>query len=62
MENISGNALADLKIKYHCILDDMYFGGISSETEVDGIDAGESIVVDTSDSILGDAEIVSITY
>lgn len=35
---------------------------ISSETEVDGIDAGESIVVDTSDSILGDAEIVSITY
>ena len=62
LENISGNALADLKIKYHCILDDMYFGGISSETEVDGIDAGESIVVDTSDSILGDAEIVSITY
>lgn len=62
MENISGNALANLKIKYHCMMDDMYFGGISSETEVAGLAAGETTTVDTSESILGDAEVVSITY
>lgn len=62
MENISGNALANLKIKYHCVMDDMYFGGISSETEVAGLAAGETTTVDTSESILGDAEVVSITY
>ena len=62
MENISGNALANLKIKYHCVMDDMYFGGISSETAVAGLAAGETTTVDTSESILGDAEVVSITY
>lgn len=62
LENISGEALGNMKIKYHCVLDDMYFGGISSETELAGIDAGEKTAVDTSESILGDAEVVSITY
>lgn len=62
LENISGDALANLKIKYHCVMDDMYFGGISSETEVAGLAAGETTTVDTSESILGDAEVVSITY
>lgn len=62
LENISGEALGNMKIKYHCLLDDMYFGGISSETELAGIDAGEKTAVDTSESILGDAEVVSITY
>ena len=62
MENISGDALENLKIKYHCVLDDMYFGGISSETEVVGLAAGETTTVDTSESILGDAEVVSIEY
>ena len=62
LENISGDALTNLKIKYHCVMDDMYFGGISSETEVAGLEAGETTTVDTSESILGDAEVVSITY
>ena len=62
MENISGNALENLKVKYHCILDDMYFGGISGETEIAGLAAGETTTVDTSESILGDAEVVSVTY
>ena len=62
LENISGDVLANLKIKYHCVMDDMYFGGISSETEVAGLAAGETTTVDTSESILGDAEVVSITY
>ena len=43
-------------------MDDMYFGGISSETEVARLEAGETTTVDTSESILGDAEVVSITY
>ena len=62
LENISGDALTNLKIKYHCVMDDMYFGGISSETEVARLEAGETTTVDTSESILGDAEVVSITY
>ena len=62
LENISGDALANLKIKYHCVMDDMYFGGISSETEVAGLAAGETTTVDTSESIFGVVEVVSITY
>lgn len=62
LENISGEELGNMKVKYHCVLDDMYFGGISSETELAGIAAGEKAALDTSESILGDAEVVSITY
>ena len=62
ISNISGDAIETMKVKYHCVMDDMYFGGISSETEVDGLAAGESTAVDTSESILGDADVVSITY
>lgn len=62
LSNISGETIETVKVKYHCILDDMYFGGLSSETEIDRINAGESAKADTSDSILGDAEIVSVTY
>lgn len=62
ISNISGDTIGTMKVKYHCVMDDMYFGGISSETEVDGLAAGESTAVDTSESILGDADVVSITY
>lgn len=62
ISNISGDAIGTMKVKYHCVMDDMYFGGISSETEVDGLAAGESTAVDTSESILGDADVVGITY
>lgn len=62
ISNISGDAIGTMKVKYHCVMDDMYLGGISSETEVDGLAAGESTAVDTSESILGDADVVSITY
>lgn len=62
ISNISGDAIGTMKVKYHCVMDDMYFGGISSESEVDGLAAGESTAVDTSESILGDADVVSITY
>ena len=62
ISNISGDAIGTMKVKYHCVMDDMYFGGISSETEVDGLAAGESTAVDTSESILGDADVVSIIY
>ena len=62
ISNISGDVIGTMKVKYHCVMDDMYFGGISSETEVDGLAAGESTAVDTSESILGDADVVSITY
>lgn len=62
ISNISGDAIGTMKVKYHCVMDDMYFGGISSETEVDGLAIGESTAVDTSESILGDADVVSITY
>lgn len=62
LENISGENLGNMKVKYHCVLDDMYFGGSSMETEVAGLAAGETTTVDTSESILGDAEVVSIAY
>lgn len=62
LENISGENLGNMKVKYHCVLDDMYFGGSSMETDVAGLAAGETTTVDTSESILGDAEVVSIAY
>ena len=62
LENISRELLGNIKVKYHCVLDALYFGGCSIESDIAGLEAGENTVLDTSESILGDAEVVSITY
>lgn len=62
LQNISGDTLNNIQVKYHSILDDMYFGGLSYTATVDSLAVDETTVVDTSEDMLGDVEIVSIAY
>ena len=62
LQNISGDTLNNIQVKYHSILDDMYFGGLSYTATVDSLAVDETTTVDTSEDMLGDVEIVSITY
>lgn len=62
LQNISGDTLNNIQVKYHSILDDMYFGGLSYTATVDSLAVDETTVVDMSEDMLGDVEIVSIAY
>lgn len=62
LQNISGDTLNNIQVKYHSILDDMYFGGLSYTAIVDSLAVDETTAVDTSEDMLGDVEIVSIAY
>ena len=62
IENISQNALKDVSVKYHCNLNDIYFGGKSYECLVKSLAVGESVLLDTSECYLGEATVVSINY
>lgn len=62
LQNISGDTLNNIQVKYHSILDDMYFGGLSYTATVDSLAVDETTTVDTSEDMLGDVEIVSIAY
>lgn len=62
LQNISGDTLNNIQVKYHSILDDMYFGGLSYTATVDSLAVDETTAVDTSEDMLGDVEIVSIAY
>ena len=62
LQNISGDTLNNIQVKYHSILDDMYFGGLGHTATVDSLAVDETTVVDTSEDMLGDVEIVSIAY
>lgn len=62
LQNISGDTLNNIQVKYHSILDDMYFGGLSYTATVDSLAVDQTTDVDTSEDMLGDVEIVSVAY
>lgn len=61
LKNISGNTLQNLTVKYHCLFEEMYYGGRSYSKSVDALEPGESIVVETPECYLGEAAVVSLT-
>ena len=62
LTNISGEELKNINVKYHCDMDDMYFGGLCYEGTVESLAAGEDTVLDTSECHMGEAAVVNITY
>lgn len=62
LQNISDDTLNNIQVKYHSILDDMYFGGLSYTATVDSLAVDQTTDVDTSEDMLGDVEIVSVAY
>lgn len=61
LENTSGEALQNLTVKYHCLFEEMYYGGRSYAKTIESLAPGESTVVDTSECYLGEAAVVSIS-
>lgn len=62
LTNISGEELKNINVKYHCDMDDMYFGGLCYEGTVESLAAGADTVLDTSECYMGEAVVVNITY
>lgn len=58
--NMTDETIEALSVKYHGVLDEMYFGGGSFTTEISEIGSGETTAVNTSESILGEAEVVCV--
>lgn len=58
--NMTDKTIEALSVKYHDVLDEMYFGGGSFMTEITEIGSGETTTANTSESILGEAEVVCV--
>lgn len=62
LSNISGESLSNITVKYHCDMDDMYYGGLCYAGTVESLAPGETTVLDTSECYMGEAAVVNITY
>lgn len=62
LTNVTQDDLKNISVKYHCRLNDMYFGGKCYESLVETLKAGETTVIDASECYLGEAAVISITY
>lgn len=61
LQNVSGENLSSIHVKFHTVLDEMYFGGKSSETSIDNLPSGESTLLDLTGTMLNEAEVVNIS-
>lgn len=62
VSNISQESLANITIKYHCNVDEMYFGGKCYEGLVESLAAGENVILDAAECYLGEAAVVNVIY
>lgn len=62
VENISGSDIGNLTVKYHCMFDDAYYGGISYEKTVETLGADETVVLDASECYIGEVAVVNVLY
>lgn len=62
LKNMTAETVQNMTVTYHCILDDVYFGGKSYQKKVESLGVGESITVDASECYLGEAAVVKIAY
>lgn len=59
VKNKSTKPLQNFSIKYHCDIDGSFFGGKSYEKVVETLDVGESLILDATEAILGEAAVVN---
>lgn len=58
--NISSEELGNIAVKYHCYMDDMYFGGTAYEGSVESLAAGEEVVLEAPECYLGEAAVTQL--
>lgn len=60
LKNISAEPMQNLTVIYHCMLDDVYFGGKSYQQQVESLGVGESTTIRADECYLGEAAVVKI--
>lgn len=62
LNNISAEAIQNMTVIYHCVLDDIYFGGKSYQKQVESLGVGESTIISADECYIGEAAVVEIKY
>ena len=62
LTNISQEAIQNMTVFYHDVMDDEYFGGKSYRKTVESLAAGESTTVTAEECYIGEAAVASISY
>ena len=59
--NLSNENLENMVIHCHCILDDVYFGGLTYTYSINEIKVGETVQLDAVDCYMGEAAVVRMS-
>lgn len=62
LTNISQEAIQNMTVIYHDVMDDEYFGGTSYQKTVESLAAGESTTVTVEECYIGEAAVAGIRY
>ena len=62
LTNISQEAIQNMTVIYHDVMDDEYFGGKSYQKTVESLAAGESTTVTAEECYIGEAAVAGIRY
>lgn len=62
LTNISQEAIQNMTVFYHDVMDDEYFGGKSYRKTVESLAAGESTTVTAEECYIGEAAVAGISY
>ena len=62
LTNISQEAIQNMTVFYHDVMDDEYFGGKSYQKTVESLAAGESTTVTAEECYIGEAAVAGISY
>lgn len=62
LTNISQEAIQNMTVIYHDVMDDEYFGGKSYQKTIESLAAGESTTVTAEECYIGEAAVAGIRY
>lgn len=62
LTNLTGEEQKDIKVKFHCMIEGIYFGGTSYEYSIENLAQEETAVLEVMECYFGEAETVQIIY
>lgn len=62
VENKSDQEMKNVTIYYHCVIDDLGYGGKAYEMSVEKLQPGEAVTVTDSYCYVGDVKVSNVTY
>ena len=62
LTNISQEAIQNMTVIYHDVMDDEYFGGKSYQKTVESLAAGASTTVNAEECYIGEAAVAGVRY